>query len=154
LRDYSIAYALQDLPRLLFNMAQAYRRLGQTERAFLMYQRFLVADPTTTLRRETEGYIAELRLLTALQGPQRQPRPTWRIATGAAALTLGLGFIGAGAGALAVNGQCASTDSQGHCAPDVDENGRPVLPRTAQVYDTTGVGAGLVAAGAILSAAG
>lgn len=154
LAAYSTAYAMQELPRLLFNMAQAFRRLGQSERAYLMYHRFLQADPQTTLRRETEGYIAELRLLTTLAGPQYAPRPKWRIATGVATLGVGVGLLSLGAGVLALNGQCVTTDALGQCMPTMDASGRPLLPRTAQVYDTTTLGASLLTVGIALGVAG
>jgi hypothetical protein len=148
---YSMAYAMQDLPRLLFNLAQAYRRMGKSERAFLMYHRFLQSDPQTSLRKETEGYIAELRVLIEAGGPAHAPRPRWRLIAGGVGLGVGLGLLGAGAGFLSIDGQCVSTDATGRCSPVLDESGRAILPRTAQIFDTRALGASLVAVGAALT---
>lgn len=43
--------------------------------------------------------------------PKRQPRPRWRIITGALALGAATVFVGFGAAALAANGTCADTPS-------------------------------------------
>lgn len=80
----------------------------------------------------------------------RQPRPRWRIAVGAAAIVVGVVMIGLGAGALSVNGQCSMLNADGLCAATVTEDGM----RQAQVYDSLGMGVGLIVPGVLLSGAG
>src|SRR5436190_943915 len=53
-------------------------------------------------------------VLVLLPPAGREPRPKWRIITGAVSLGVGLGLVGAGSWALAVNGQCQLPP----CLPD------------------------------------
>jgi hypothetical protein len=96
----------------------------------------------------------ELRLLVALEGPQWAPRPKWRLIAGGVGLGVGVGFIGFGAAAVALNGRCVSPDMNGNCSPVLGADGQPVLPRTAKTYNTTALGAGLLSVGAAFTVAG
>lgn len=57
------AYELQPLPRLLCNIGQAYRKLGNHRAAVAQYDLCLKSDPEIdpTYRAEVESYIAERR---------------------------------------------------------------------------------------------
>lgn len=61
------AHALDPQPLYLFNIAQAYRRAAIPKDALAYYERFLVDDPKTPLRPETEGYCNDMRTLIAEQ---------------------------------------------------------------------------------------
>lgn len=80
----------------------------------------------------------------------REPRPAWRLATGGVTLGLGALFAGLGAGALVKDGQCVTTSDTGLCVASSGADGM----RTAQVYDSQGVGIGLLASGATLLVVG
>jgi hypothetical protein len=80
----------------------------------------------------------------------RLPRPRWRIYGGVAAIAVGVLMIGLGAGALSVNGECSMLGESGQCLSAVSEDGT----RQAQVYDSLGMGVGLIVPGALLGAAG
>lgn len=60
-KEFALAYALKPLPRLLFNIAQSYRRSRQSDAAYIGYVDFLEMEPQTPLKNEVLGYIAELR---------------------------------------------------------------------------------------------
>lgn len=72
---------------------------------------------------------------------ETQPRPLARVVPGAIALAGGAVMIGLGAWALSVNGSCID-------APV------PPLQACQSLYSTTGVGAGLIAGGALLGIGG
>jgi tetratricopeptide (TPR) repeat protein len=101
------AYALEPKPMLLFNMAQAYRRAGRVRDAYPLYQRFLSADPHTTLKAETEGYIAELSVVLAEEdrAEKERSRPLykkgwfWGVVAASAAVVIGTSLgVGLGLG--------------------------------------------------------
>lgn len=73
-RELHTTYDLTPLPRLLFNLAQAYRKWGHSQEALEYYELFLRSDPqlTAELREEVEGYIRQLQ--TALKGSGK-PQP-------------------------------------------------------------------------------
>lgn len=56
----AIAYSLIPFPRILFNVAQAYRRNQQPEAAYYFYRRHVEEDPTSPWRKEAIGYMCEL----------------------------------------------------------------------------------------------
>jgi len=82
-------------------------------------------------------------------GTQEGGRPTWRIALGASALSLGVAGVAIGAWALSVDGQCAA-DSMlfpGRCLTTTGADGQ----MTAQVRNGLPAGVGfLVTGGALL----
>lgn len=102
-RELSAAHALDPQPIFLFNIAQSYRRWQRLREALSYYQQFLKADPKTSLRAETRGYIQELSALLEKQEQLERERrkPAWRkpwfwgLVSGGVALVatgLGLGF--------------------------------------------------------------
>lgn len=68
-------------------------------------------------------------------------RPTWRLALGGVALATGALLIGFGGGALAIDGRC------------IDSPENPIA-FCDKVYQTSGLGAGLVGAGSVLVVSG
>ncbi len=100
------AHDLDPQPIFLFNIAQSLRRGQQLKEALTFYQRYLVADPKTSLRAETNGYIQELTALLEKQEQlEREKRkPAWRkpwfwglMGAGVAVVATGLG-LGLGLG--------------------------------------------------------
>lgn len=61
------AYKIDPKPLFLFNIGQAYKRAGRPKEALAAYERFLRADPQSTLRAEAEGYCNDMRSLIAEQ---------------------------------------------------------------------------------------
>lgn len=59
--EYALAYAVKRLPRLVFNTAQAFRRDGHGQEAYVLYVGFLAEDPESPVKKETLGYLKELR---------------------------------------------------------------------------------------------
>ncbi len=93
-QQYALSYALKPLPRLLFNTAQAYRRAGRPDEASVLYVRFLDEDPATPLKKETQGYLEELRVV-AFRPPIYKRAWFWG-ALGAAAVLAVAGAAGLG----------------------------------------------------------
>ena len=100
------AHDLDPQPIFLFNIAQSLRRGQQLRDALGYYQRYLVADPKTSLRAETNGYIQELTALLEKQEQIERERrkPAWRkpwfwglVGGGVALVATGLG-LGLGLG--------------------------------------------------------
>jgi hypothetical protein len=85
-QEYSLVYALKALPRLLFNIAQSHRRAGHMQEAYLAYMRFLEQEPQTPLRKETNGYLSEIRPVAF--GKPVHRRPWFWAVVGAAATTV------------------------------------------------------------------
>jgi len=59
--EFEQAYALKNDPIFIYNMAQAYRRKGETKRALELYKNFLIKAPNTPKRAEVEERIAALQ---------------------------------------------------------------------------------------------
>src|SRR5213595_2135419 len=59
-KEFEAAYELKQDPTLLYNLAQAYRRMGSGKRALELYKNFLRKVPETPLREEVEARIAAL----------------------------------------------------------------------------------------------
>jgi hypothetical protein len=72
---------------------------------------------------------------------ERQPRPKWRVGLGVAALAAGAITLGFGGRALDLNGHCIDTPMG-------------AMLKCNSVFDTQGIGVGLVAGGAALSIVG
>lgn len=93
--EYALAYSVKPLPRLVFNAAQAYRRSGQAEAAYILYARFLEEEPESPVRKETLGYMKELHA-AAFPPPLFRRAVLWiplaSIAIAGVALGVGLGY--------------------------------------------------------------
>ena len=98
LEEYALAYAMKSLPRLLFNAAQALRRAGRVEEAYILYVRFLAEEPPSPLRKEALGYAEELRTV-AFRPPLHRRAWFWGV------LGTAVAVIVAGSAGLAVSAQ-------------------------------------------------
>lgn len=105
-KELRAAHELDPQPIFLFNIAQSFRRSQQLRDALSYYQRYLLADPKTSLRAETNGYIQELTVLLEKQEQLERERrkPAWRkpwfwglVGGGVALVATGLG-LGLGLG--------------------------------------------------------
>lgn len=68
--ELKAAYALEQKPILLFNIAQAYRKSGHLREAIEYYDKYLSEEPQldTETRRKVDGYLIEARnTLAALE---------------------------------------------------------------------------------------
>ena len=80
-RELSAGYRVVPRPEFLVNLGQAYRRLGQLERAREMYQRFLADTPSSDpARPQVRALIAEVqreidRVRAAAKPPASEPEP-------------------------------------------------------------------------------
>src|SRR5262249_39636099 len=92
--EFALAYSFKRLPRMLFNIAQAYRRAGHSEDAYLSYARFLEEDPNTPLTKEVSGYQNELRPI-AFKPPLHKRAWFWGV-MGAATAVIVAGSVGVG----------------------------------------------------------
>jgi tetratricopeptide (TPR) repeat protein len=73
---YAMLYAARpQLVRVLFNVAQAFRRARQEREALAFYRRYLRAEPQSPLRQEVQGYVGELSALLAARALSEAPRP-------------------------------------------------------------------------------
>lgn len=59
--DFYAAYERQQVPTLLFNIAQAHRKSGRGKDALTVFEQFKLADPKSSLLPEVDAYIAELK---------------------------------------------------------------------------------------------
>ena len=89
--EMQAAYQERQLPRLLLNIGQAYRKMGKAREALAYYERYLKAEPDApaALQTELRAYMAQTRAL--LEAPPVQepvarasePSPTgWNSDTG------------------------------------------------------------------------
>lgn len=152
------AYALQPAPQLLYNIGQAYRRLGQWSSARVYFEMYaaLSRDLTPEARAALESALQEARDSEQAQRrpeviektrtlviQEEKPLPRWLRPVGIVTSLSGLGIAAAGGALWGIDGQCASAAT-------------PPATQCAQVYnsDTLGValtvtGAGLFALGAV-----
>lgn len=149
IKFFQRALTLQHHPNVIYNIAQAHRKLGHHREAKEYFDWFLriPSNISPAERRTVEEIVAELgekiRKEEAAQqgfGKEEPPRrPTWRI---------GLGIVGIAAGAtlMSFGGMLSSIHGQ----PGLI-NGKEDF---TQVYDTKGVAAGLLTPGALFLVGG
>lgn len=129
------------------------RRLGRTSVQWPLFSgahQATVQEPgyvpaQRALRIEPGGLTTLLVALTRLTPPAPPPpprRPRWRVALGAAGLSLGVGLGVYGALALYTDGQCDAGPDPGRCPPG------------GRVFDLRAPGAGFLSAGIALVAGG
>jgi hypothetical protein len=146
------AFAIEPVPQILFNIAQAHRKLEQwgAARAYFELYRAVSKDLAPEAATELNDTIVEMRgkereLLTPqsvektklLYVQQEKPLPAWLRPTGLAAGLLGLGTLGAGAALLGIDGLCANSPTP------------PALECT-QVYATGTAGKVLTGIGSVV----
>ena len=151
IKHFQLAYATKPEPLLLYNIAQCHRKLNHDAEAITYYQSYLNSAEATDreLRAKAGRYLIELRDRhhTAAQSKliyvetARERRPLWRIGLGAGLLAASAVLLGFGGRALYVDGRCIDAPSGGQTQCDT-------------VVNSTGIGVGLVAAGAIVAAGG
>jgi hypothetical protein len=76
LKELQAAYAIRQLPKLLYEMARAHHRLGNGKEAVDHYQRFLIADPTPdpAMKADAEAQLVALKRFLPPPTPvQAQP---------------------------------------------------------------------------------
>jgi hypothetical protein len=61
IKEFEAAYSLRSDPNFLYNMAQAYRRKGDTQRSLDLFKNFLSKVPGTPMRADIEARIAALK---------------------------------------------------------------------------------------------
>jgi tetratricopeptide (TPR) repeat protein len=72
IEEFKRGYELQPEPAFLYNIAQAYRRLGQAKEALFFYKRYLGLDPDSKARAQVEAWIVELEAALA-KSPEERP---------------------------------------------------------------------------------
>jgi tetratricopeptide (TPR) repeat protein len=72
--EFEQAYRLRGDPTFLFNMAQAYRRKGDLQRALDLYKNYLIANPNSEKRSDIEKRIRTLE--KEMKSPERQQMAT------------------------------------------------------------------------------
>jgi len=166
IEDLLAAYKLKALPRLLCNIAQSYRRLGELHKAKEFFKQYLEADKAIALemKGEIERYIVEIdeeeaaakssvatapKLDVSLpakndvvsEPPSIHRLPRWQKALGTSLIVGGAGVLTAGIVFLALDGKCTEP---------------PVAPAVACgfMYQSTAAGAAQTAVGSGLLIAG
>ena len=63
--EFLAAYQIRQLPRILLNIGQAYRKLGKAREALAFYERYLKAepDPPPKIKQDLDSYIAQTKAL-------------------------------------------------------------------------------------------
>ena len=151
IEKFQTAFSINPDSLLLYNLGQAHRKLKQEREALNYYQFYLrtAGDITPDMRSKVEGYVRELRQsidekeqrsrqpTVVVRTTERRPRPLWRLIVGPVLAAGGAATLGIGAWGLSGNGTCVDTPSD------------PML-HCSKVYDTQGLGAGLVGGGSAL----
>jgi tetratricopeptide (TPR) repeat protein len=73
--DFKSAYAVKPTPALLFNLAQAYRRVGEPEAALVFYRSFVSAAPPSLARDDAKRRIEELSAASSKDDAPPAPPP-------------------------------------------------------------------------------
>ena len=77
IEEMSAAYEERQLPRILLNIGQAYRKVGKAREALSYYERYLKAEPDApaTIQIEIQSYISQTKaLIEAPVGPNGTDR--------------------------------------------------------------------------------
>jgi hypothetical protein len=118
--EMKAAYGLKPIPRLMFNLGQAYRKQDMLDEAIDAFGRYLSVDGglPPAVRGEVEAYQSELRAKKAARDQARlapkvvyvqleKPIPKWFRPVGITGVVVGLGLVGVGASFLGINGHCS-----------------------------------------------
>lgn len=84
IREFQSAYKVRQLPRILLNIGQVYRKLGMASTALKFYEHYLRVDPKAKpeVKAEVDRYIAQTRAM--LDPPDIVPLPSKSAAAAAA----------------------------------------------------------------------
>ena len=145
------AFAIEQVPQILFNIGQAHRKLEQygEARAYFELYRSMVKDLTPELAQQLDENIIEMRHMERerltpqviektklLYVQQEKPLPKWLRPAGLGLGLTGIAALGAGGALLGIDGSCASAV-------------QPPMLECAQLYNTGVAGKVLVAAGSV-----
>lgn len=85
IREFQAAYRVRQLPRILLNIGQVYRKLGMASTALKFYEHYLRVDPNpkAEIRAEVDRYIAQTRAM--LDPPEFVTPPSNRMTAAEAA---------------------------------------------------------------------
>jgi iron complex outermembrane receptor protein len=75
IESFTEANELVPHPHLLYNIAQAYRRKGDCDKALRYYRDFLQAEPTTPNRTKVEGHITAMQQCAGASATKPTPSP-------------------------------------------------------------------------------
>jgi hypothetical protein len=153
IEDLLVAYKIQPAPRLLFNVAQSYRKLGDAPRAKQYFEQYLATETEISAEKkaQVERYIAELTAQPALLASRQllpkaaTPVPyrvlRWQKVLGGLLIVSGVGLLAPGISFLAIDGRCTA---------------EPVFPAVEcdRIYSLLLPGAALTAVGGSLTIAG
>lgn len=171
LARFQAGYALRPDPVFLFNIAQCYRRLGQSKKAITTYEAYL-EQPNIVNRQQIESLLAEERAKLGLpawsatsdsagsSGAQVEARDGRSAATHEPApaeartsrkLWLGLGIAGLAAGAVAVaaGGYALSLDGRPGCDLPPPRQCRELLATLPGGATAIGLGGAAMLGGAV-----
>lgn len=84
-REYELAFAAHADPVLLFNLGQAYRMAGDSDRALRAYKTYLARAPEAWNRGDVERRIAELQRVIDQEAQARAAAPVGTLAPAPAA---------------------------------------------------------------------
>ena len=73
--EFEKAYAVRSDPTFLYNMAQSFRRKGDTKRAIDLYKNYLIKAPKSPMRPEVEDRIQSLQKQIDESEPVARPLP-------------------------------------------------------------------------------
>ncbi len=76
IKEFTAAYAIKQLPRVLFNIGQAHLKLGEAKEALGFYERYLQLEPKPPpeLQSKLEASMAQARsMLNAMSTPPVEP---------------------------------------------------------------------------------
>ena len=162
--DLLAAYKLAPEPRLLYNLAQAYRKLGDLNKAEQFFRQYLETDPAIPAERQQEVVrrLEELKgqvpaaiapalvapAVSFLRAPEtvrgdRARAPSFLKVAGSLMFVAGGGLVAAGAAFVALDGNCTAEPM----APALvcGRVYRLLAPGAAQL----GIGGGLLLGGAL-----
>ena len=125
--DLLAAYKLAPEPRLLYNLAQAYRKLGERQKAEQFFRQYLETDPAipAARRQEVARRLDELKeqaavtpaLIAPAVSPLSSPEkaksdsaraPSFLKVAGSLMFVAGGGLVAAGAAFVALDGTCTA----------------------------------------------
>jgi len=119
--EFQNAYSIKPTPRLLFNIAQCYRKQDQFAEGIEYFDKYLAQDANISpeVRAEVQAYKAELEAkIQAQAAPARRkvimiatekPAPRRFLPFGVTTGVLGLGVLAVGASFIGIDGKCVDT---------------------------------------------
>jgi tetratricopeptide (TPR) repeat protein len=149
--DYQAAYSLSARPELLFNIAQCYRLLGDSDRAILYYRQYLTVVPEGGASDDARAHIENLRRTAPPPGTDAAGEagwPAWRW-VGVSSVATGLVLVGLGVwqGIEAHHAGVELEEARGTFTADLADLERHGRNAERNMWILAGAGAVLVIAG-------